>query len=289
MNAQEVTFALNGHWSGHTGRALCPVCGGNRNNLPLSIAEGMKGPLIYCHKGCDFRSIANALRDLSLDGALREQETGENLAHLHKAQAEDTKRKADQARRYWLDCLPIAGSLASNYLAGRGIDFDASNLAFHPAAWHGPTAHRYPAMIALVEGGGSFAVHRTYLHGSEKAEIAPNKMALGAIAGGAVRLATEKTPLLIVGEGIESTLSFAQMEDRLANVWAALSTSGLVNLRLPRDPGHLIIAQDGDAPGREAAQKLAHRAYARSWTVKIADPCDGCDFNDILIKGTAND
>ena len=105
---------------------------------------------------------------------------------------------------------------------------------------------------------------------------------MAAEATSAVRLATEDTPLLIVGEGIESTLSFAQMERRLANVWAALSTAGLKNLRLPREPGLLIIAQDGDTPGREAAQALAARAYVMGWHVKLADPGDGKDFNDLL-------
>ncbi len=144
------------------------------------------------------------------------------------------------------------------------------------------------AMVALVEGGDDFAVHRTYLHLCKKAEIAPNKMSLGPIRGGEVRLATEDTPLLIAGEGIESILSFAQMQDRLANVWAALSTSGLVNLRLPAAPGHLIIAQDGDSPGREAAQTLGRRAHSLGWRVQIADSGDGRDFNDLLIKGAAN-
>ena len=54
-------------------------------------------------------------------------------------------------------------------------------------------------MIALVEGGESFAIHRTYLRpdGKSKANITPNKMMLGG-----VRLSDTAGPL-VVCEGIE--------------------------------------------------------------------------------------
>ena len=45
-------------------------------------------------------------------------------------------------------------------------------------------------MVALVEGGNDFAVHRTYLGaGGRKADVDPAKAMLGPCAGGAVRLA----------------------------------------------------------------------------------------------------
>lgn len=283
MNAQDTTIALGGRWTGREGRALCPVCGGSKDNPPLSIQDGLKGLLIYCHKSeCSFKAIADELRLRGLDGALREQDTGQNLIELREAARDDIKKKADQAQRCWAETEDLSGAMLA-YLEHRQISFRPATLRAHPACWHGPTADRYPAMIARVDGADSFAVHRTYLTSyGRKAEIAPNKMTLGRVWGGAVRLATEDTPLLIVGEGIESTLSFAQIEGRLANVWAALSTSGLKNLRLPREPGILIIAQDGDTPGREAAQALAARAYVMGWNVKLADPGDGKDFNDLL-------
>jgi hypothetical protein len=65
-------------------------------------------------------------------------------------------------------------------------------------------------MVALVEGSDAFAVHRTYLlpDGSGKAAIDPDKMMLGAVAGGAVRL-TDGPGGLVVAEGIETALSLA--------------------------------------------------------------------------------
>ena len=127
-------------------------------------------------------------------------------------------------------------------------------------------------------------MHRTYLRpdGSGKAEIDPPKAMLGATAGGAVRL-TDGLSRLVVGEGIESTLSLAcGFLNGPAALRAALSTSGLRGMRLPSHPGRLTIACDGDPPGREAAKVLAERAHALGWQVGICDPGTGADFNDIL-------
>ena len=157
-------------------------------------------------------------------------------------------------------------------------------MRFHPECWHGPTAKRYPAMIAAVQGADGACVHRTWLRadGGGKAALEPAKMMLGGAAGGAVRL-TQGPGALVVAEGIETALSLASGILRTpATVWAALSTSGIRNLRLSNVPGELTIAPDGDTAGREAANALAARAHALGWQVSILDPGDGADFNDIL-------
>ena len=175
--------------------------------------------------------------------------------------------------------------MAEAYLCGRGIECDLPpTLRFHPACWHGATARRYPALVAMVEGGDDFAVHRTYLRsdGSGKADIDPAKAMLGATAGGAVRL-TEAQGRLVVAEGIETALSLASGLLRgPAMVWAALSTSGLRGLALPEIPARLIIAPDGDEPGCNAANALAERAQALGWTVSLLTAPEGRDWNDVL-------
>jgi phage/plasmid primase-like uncharacterized protein len=135
-----------------------------------------------------------------------------------------------------------------------------------------------------VEGADAFAVHRTYLRadGLGKAPVEPTKAMLGGTAGGAVRL-TEGLGPLVVAEGIETALSLASGLLRgPATVWAALSTSGLRGLRLPCIQGKLIIANDGDEPGREAANALAERAYALGWQVSLLPAPEGTDWNDVL-------
>ena len=90
------------------------------------------------------------------------------------------------------------------------------------------------------------------------------------------RVATE----LILGEGIESTLSVVQDTGKPA--WATLSTSGLRAVQLPPEAGTVIIAADGDEPGETAAKEAAGRFMDEGRSVKIARPPVGMDFNDLL-------
>jgi hypothetical protein len=89
-------------------------------------------------------------------------------------------------------------------------------------------------MVAAVQGAGLFAVHRTWLSadGLGKADIDPPKAMLGAVTGGAVRLA-DGLGSWWWAEGIETALNLASGLLRTpATVWAALSTSGIRGLHL---------------------------------------------------------
>lgn len=112
--------------------------------------------------------------------------------------------------------------------------------------------------------------------------MTPDKAMLGAVAGGAVRL-TQGPGALLIGEGIESTLSALILHgDPTAKAWAALSTSGMRGLRLPPSPGRLTIATDGDDAGRAAVQDLAERAHATGWAVSLLPAPEGKDWCDVL-------
>jgi hypothetical protein len=140
-------------------------------------------------------------------------------------------------------------------------------------------------MVALVthgETGSPIAIHRTFLphEGGGKAPIDPTKMMLGPCRGGAVRLG-EPGAVLMVGEGIETCLAATQATGKAA--WAALSTSGLRSLDLPRDVRDLIVLADGDEPGEAAARDCARRWKREGRRVRIARPPHGMDFNDLLV------
>ena len=93
---------------------------------------------------------------------------------------------------------------------------------------------------------------------------------------------------LVVCEGIETGLSLLSgLMDGRHGVWAALSTSGIKGLSLPPRPGKLIIAADGDEPGREAAQTLARSAHALGWEVSLMPAPERLDWNDVLQGGVA--
>ncbi len=231
-DAEAVTWALGGCWHGAYGTACCPA---HDDRTPsLSLKDGRDGRLLaYCHAGCDWRDVRDALRGLGhlpgrgeapapLDPALR--------AAREREEREEAERRAAQALRCWRGTRPLAGTPAEAYPRGRGIAGPLPpTLRFHPTCWHGPTARRHPALVARVEGAERFAVHRTYLmrdgHKIDRRDAARRddaKMMLGATLGGAVRLAEGEAPRrpqgpgsshgpgpLVVAEGIEAALSVA--------------------------------------------------------------------------------
>jgi phage/plasmid primase-like uncharacterized protein len=285
-DARELTATLGGRWHGRYGAAPCPVCQPERRKGQngLTLADGRNGRLVL-----DCKKSACAFLDILAAAGLRSGDymppDAATLAQREAEQRAEAEKRAAQAKRLWQEAQPIAGTVAEAYLRGRGITCPLPPaLRFHGACWHGPTAKRYPAMVAAVQGAGLPAVHRTYLRadGSGKADVEPAKAMLGGTQGGAVRL-SDGPSRLVVTEGIETGLSLlCGLLDGPAMVWAALSTSGLRGLHLPTQPGRLTIATDGDAPGREAGHALAERAHALGWQVSTLDPGTGRDFNDIL-------
>ncbi|MGJ8623989.1 MAG: DUF7146 domain-containing protein [Yoonia sp.] len=286
--ANELTLALGGRWHGRYGAAPCPVGQpeGRKEQNALTLADGISGRLVLdCKKSaCAFLEILAAAGLRSGDYTPPDAAT---LAQRKAEQRAEAEKRAAQAKRLWQEAQPIAGTLAETYLRRRGITSPLpATLRFHPECWHGPTARRMPAMVAAVQGAGLPAVHRTWLRadGLGKADIDPPKAMLGAIAGGAVRLADGLGPL-VVAEGIETALSLASGLLRTpATIWAALSTSGMRRLNLPQQPARLTIAPDGDVPGREAANALAESAHALGWQVSLLPAPNGRDWNDILTK-----
>ena len=288
-DAATLTKALRGKWHGRYGLAYCPAHH-NTHTPALSLANGDGGRLLaHCFAGCDFAAIIDSLRGLGLvegDGTYIPPNPME-LSRRRAKERSQVEKRATQAHLLWNKTRPIANTAAATYLRTRGITCQLpGTLRFAPSCWHASGQH-FPAMVGLVEGGGSFAVHRTYLRadGSGKAQAEPVKTMLGPCAGGAVCLSSANGPL-VVCEGIETGLSLLSGILRgPATVWAALSTSGMKLLRPPPQSGLLTVAADGDAPGREAANALASRANAMGWSVSLLPAPEGRDWNDVLKGG----
>lgn len=289
MNARELTSNLHGKWYGGYGTAPCPVCQfKTEGRNALTLGEGDNGRLLLnCKKlGCAYRDILVAC------GISTGDYTPPDAAAIAQREAERKSHAAKrerQAETVWNEAQPVGGTIAETYLRGRGITCPLPDtLRFHPECWHGPTAKRHPAMIAVVQGVNGACVHRTYLRtdGMAKVDVDPAKMMLGGAAGGAVKL-TDTTGPLVVAEGIETALSLASgLLCTPATIWAALSTSGIRSLRLPERLGRLTITPDGDTAGRDAANALAARAHALGWQVSLLPAPNGRDWNDILaLKG----
>lgn len=284
-NAETITHALGGRWSGRAGIACCPA---HEDHSPsLSIANGHTGQLLLtCHAGCSFVHVLDALNGLGLAGR-GERSMPRDSELVRKRREEErryTQRRAEIARSVWQDARSVHGTLGERYLRKRGITCRLPvSLRYLDTCWH-PSAKRIPALIGYVAGTDTCAVHRTYLliDGAGKTDRSPCKAMLGATKGGAVHL-SEAPGRLVVTEGIETGLSLLSgLMDGPVRVWAALSASVMKSLHLPDQPGELVIAPDGDAVGREAAQVLAQRAYALGWHVSLLPAPDGYDWNDVL-------
>lgn len=294
MRATEIVKALRGRPYRSGGLCFCPAHANTRTPA-LSLTEGRDGRLlVHCHAGCSFSSVMEALRGLGLvegKGSYSAPSSAE-LATIREAEKRETEKRAAMALSCWNEAQPIIGTPVEVYLREcRGITAPLpETLRFHPDCWHGPTARRLPVMVALVEGAGLPAIHRTYLtpRGTAKAEVTPSKMLLGSCAGGHVKVASAEGPL-VVCEGLETALALASgLLSRPATIWAALSASGMAGLHLPDLPGRLTVGTDGDEAGANADKALAMRAKAKGWQVSLLPAPQGRDWADVLkSKGAA--
>lgn len=163
-DARTLTAALGGKWHRRYGLACCPAHGDRKPSLTL--ADGTDGRLLLnCKSGCAFTDVLDALRGLGLVEG-RGSFTPPNPSEIARREAEDRAEAEKVERRalaMWNECQPIHGTIAETYLRGRGIDCRLPDtLRFHPDCWH-PTAKRFPAMVARIDGLPRLAIHRTYL------------------------------------------------------------------------------------------------------------------------------
>ncbi len=200
--------------------------------------------------------------------------------------AEPENNNREHALNLWA-AASKAGPIAATYLRSRGISIAAPGSIREMAALkHGPSGQSLPALVAAVQGpdGKIIAVLRTYLCAdySAKAAVNPQKMALGSIKGGKVRLA-KAGPTLAICEGIET--GFSVQERYGLPTWCALGASNLPNLVLPAEVRRIVICADNGAAGMVAAEKAATRFADEGREVLIAQPTgEISDFNDLTGK-----
>lgn len=282
-DALNLTQRLGGEWRGHSGLAPCPVCQTERrrDQRGLSIRAEGGALLAFCHKsGCDFRDVVKAA-GLPRDALRVDPQAAREADAKREAYAAEQLAKA---RRLWATCNPLQRTKGETYLRGRGITCPLPPaLGWAADAFHAPSARWLSAMVGDVSTGG---VHRTYFEKTGARIQSQAKMMQGPCAGGAVALSEAPGPL-VVCEGIETGLSLLSgLLASPATVWAALSTSGMKALALPKPPGELIVATDSDDAGAgwQAGNVLAERANALGWAVSMLPAPEGQDWNDVLMQ-----
>jgi hypothetical protein len=247
----------------------CPGCNGDdrfainvRKNVFMCRASSEAGDAIALARHIDGTGFLAAVETVNgtpppdLVSKLTECERRAILERSEKAAAADKVRRREQDdssarfREYerralfdiWQAASPIAGTLAEDYLALRGLHASGgARLRFHaslafwdkPKCHGGMIVHEGPALVAAIEGpNGHFAgVHRTWIDLSKPkgkaiiadlktGEILPSKKVRGSIKGGSIRLVSggidadvpgdrNDAEILFIGEGIETVLAVA--------------------------------------------------------------------------------
>ena len=290
MIAAEIARALGA--ARRSGRWWSCRCPAHDDRSPsLSLRDGERRLILHCWAGCEPREV---LAELRCVGLLSDDRRDYPWHAKDRADdSHDRERRTEIARRIWNAAKDARGTPAERYLRSRGITIPpALSLRWIASCKHGATKTRLPALVGKVVNLDEelVAVHRIYLlpDGSGKAALDPQfqKMSLGPTAGGAVRLGLlDPNRALIVGEGLENTLSLMQL--RGLPGWSAIGTSGMKSLVLPRAATRVLIAVDHDRHGKgEAAAREAGERWVREGReVHLAIPSTPGDWNEVL-KGT---
>jgi phage/plasmid primase-like uncharacterized protein len=255
--------------------------------------------LIHCFGGCESREVFDELRASGLLGerpvAFRPEEDDERRRReelVAKTEIERVRRAITRARDLYRRSMPAAGTPVETYLRSRGIAGSMpSALRFLEYCPH-RNGRYYPAMVAPIvnAAGEQIAIHKTFLRpdGRGKADLPKTEQreTRCPMKGGAVRLALHRADLeLIVGEGIESTLTAMQLFSLPG--WAAICASGIASLDLPADVRRVVVAADNDmnGVGQRAALSARERWAVEGRSVRILlPPNPGEDFNDVLLS-----
>ena len=115
------------------------------------------------------------------------------------------------------------------------------------------------------------------------------RLSLGPVAGGAIKLSLDGdvTHGLLIGEGIETTLSGIAACSSFGRAWSVLSRSGIEKFPILSGIESITIAVDRDesGDGQRSAETLAERLDAAGVEARRAYPTRGKDFNDVLVGG----
>ena len=334
----------------------CPKCGGSdrfginadRGVYNCRSCGGGDGiSLVSLVLGLEFKDalswlVGDITASLDPEEARRRKERADRQARERARAASNERNKAiNLAREIWNQGRPAENTMVRRYLKLRGFSKKwlpelPECLRYHPklrytvwsdGAWE--AIHEGPAMLAMVQepSGALIGVHRTWIDletPSGKAAIEhggkaqPAKKMLGSKKGGSIRLSgySEDRSVLVVGEGIETTLSAmvaADIPD--CDYWAGVDLGNMSGRRLPvENPKtgksstrmsdvpdlsdresfvpppwieRLIFIQDGDsAPGQTRAKLIAGlmraKAHVPSLTAQIVHAGKGVDLNDVL-------
>jgi len=284
-----------GDTSGAKGKSLAirlQAQGGRKAGSWTDFATGEYGDLIdLLQERLGSATLKETLREArSFLGEAPCPAVSRETQRAERPDAASSKRIA-RARKLFAAGKPVLGTLAATYLQARGITRLGPALRYHPQVFlrqgedDADPPQRAPALLAKITDirGQITGCARFYLDPSMGglAAIEGPKRILGQLHGHAIRFwSGEARPDLIVGEGLENTLSVgtALPEFDLASCLTATH----LGLFIP-PPGieRIWIARDNDEAGRNASTILRNQLESKGIGCVDLVPKLG-DFNDDL-------
>ncbi len=283
-----------GSVQGEAGKSLGVCLTGAKAGVWSDFGDDAKGDLLDLVQGCLGLDKGEAVRWAKNWLGITDGAGAQPCARRRRPSPKpnETQRQDNPNRTAALDIWNksqlAAGTPVESYLRNRGINIPVpASIRYNPAVNYTQSGLILPCMVAAIQAPDRSitAIHRTYIRGDGqgKAGVAQQKMMLGSVSGGAVRLAYAGRKM-VVGEGLETCLSVQEATG--LPTWAVLSASNFLGLALPALPlaAEVVIAADNDEnrAGMDAAEKAAALWVSQGRKVSIAQPPKhGTDFNDM--------
>lgn len=270
--------------------------------------------------------------DPEVERARQEARRDEELLRRQQAEAE-FNAKADKYAAFFDACRPIQNTHGEAYYRTRGMPLYgavASDLRFHDAVKYtdgeGELIGRFPAIVAAIRTPEFriIGAHITYLDPVRPIKLSephirrgqPQKKVWGNQAGGAIYLGAVR-PVMAIGEGIETTISWALLDHGALDFGIACainlgnlagSSTGSIKapdgssvpngipdmtrpgIRLPDTVREIILLGDRDPRMTNVTQHLLtagrrFTAEGKAVSITIPEMINGqkTDFNDVLL------
>lgn len=287
MTAAEVAQGLGGALqTGSQWLARCPVHADRTPSLALRDGDGGR-LLVHCFAGCVGADVWGRLRQLGLAGTFS---TERNLTPLICRGGAPNRAKPGRknlSRGIWSETVVAPGTIVEVYLRHRrlGLPAGATCIRYHPRCPRG--ADRLPAMVAEMRDAVTdefVGVHRTFLKpdGTGKAEVEPQRMALGVMAGAVIKVSPDTEVGLGLGicEGIEDAIAI--LNAGWSPVWSCISAGNLGAFPLIDGVEALTVFADADQAGAKAARRTVSRWQRAGRQARIALPKRAKDFDEVL-------
>jgi len=272
------------------GQVLAPGPNHSRKDRSMSVRLSLVSPdgfVVFSHCGDDFRDCRDYVRarlGLPADGWKRDAAPAPRPMPA-PAQAPDIRAVEDDAERtetalaLWTASADPRGTLATTYLASRGLDLP-DDLAGEVLRWN-PRANCVVALFRNVHTGAAHAVTRIFVDASG---CKIGRKFLGPVGAAAVMLDPFEsvTHGLFVGEGVETCMAGRQMGFKPA--WAVGSAGAIERLPLFGGVDAMTIFAETDDSGANARaiDAAGSRWRAAGREVYVVTPEIGGDMNDVL-------